>query len=46
MLAEAGLMIAEPGVTPERAGCLTPALALGTSSLDRFERARMYFTRT
>jgi short subunit dehydrogenase-like uncharacterized protein len=44
MIAEAGLMIAEAGVTPERAGCLTPALALGTSSLDRFDRARLHFT--
>jgi short subunit dehydrogenase-like uncharacterized protein len=43
MLGEAGLMMAEPGVTPERAGCLTPALALGTDSLDRFERAKLHF---
>jgi len=43
MLGEAGLMMAEPGVTPERAGVLTPALALGTESIDRFERARLRF---
>jgi len=43
MLGEAGLMLAEPGVTPERAGCLTPALALGTESIARFERARLRF---
>ena len=43
MLGEAGLMLAEPGVTPERAGALTPALALGTESIDRFERARLRF---
>jgi short subunit dehydrogenase-like uncharacterized protein len=43
MLGEAGLMMAEDGITPERAGCLTPALALGTAHLDRFERARMRF---
>jgi short subunit dehydrogenase-like uncharacterized protein len=44
MLGEAGLMLAEPGLTPERAGCLTPATALGTESLDRFERARLRFS--
>ena len=44
MLGEAGLMLAEPGVTPDRSGCLTPATALGTQSLDRFERARMRFS--
>ncbi len=43
MLGEAGLMMAEPGATPERAGCLTPALALGTGSLERFERAKLTF---
>jgi hypothetical protein len=44
MLGEAGLMLAEPGVTPDRAGCLTPATALGTAAIDRFERARMRFS--
>ena len=44
MLGEAGLLLAEPGQTPERFGCLTPAIALGTSSIDRFEAARMSFT--
>ncbi len=43
MLGEAGLMMAEEGVTPDRAGCLTPALALGTAALERFERAQMRF---
>jgi short subunit dehydrogenase-like uncharacterized protein len=43
MLAEAGLALAEPGATPERAGCLTPATALGTGSMPRFERAGMRF---
>jgi short subunit dehydrogenase-like uncharacterized protein len=43
MLGEAGLLLAEPGATPERAGCLTPAIALGTGSAPRFERARMRF---
>jgi short subunit dehydrogenase-like uncharacterized protein len=44
MLGEAGLMIAEDGATPERSGCLTPALALGTSGIKRFERGGMQFT--
>ena len=44
MLGEAGLLLAEPGATPERAGCLTPATALGTASVDRFERARLRFS--
>ena len=44
MLGEAGLLLAEPGMTPERAGCLTPATALGTGAIDRFERARMRFS--
>jgi short subunit dehydrogenase-like uncharacterized protein len=43
MLGEAGLLLAEPGATPERAGCLTPATALGTGSIERFEHARMRF---
>ena len=43
MLGEAGLLLAEPGATPDRAGCLTPATALGTGSLERFERARLRF---
>jgi short subunit dehydrogenase-like uncharacterized protein len=44
ILGEAGLMLAEPGATPDRAGCLTPALAVGTSDLERFRRARMRFS--
>jgi short subunit dehydrogenase-like uncharacterized protein len=43
MLAEAGLLLAEDGATPERAGCLTPALALGTATIGRFERAGLRF---
>ena len=43
MLGEAGLLLAEPGATPERAGCLTPAAAIGTSRIERFEQARMRF---
>jgi short subunit dehydrogenase-like uncharacterized protein len=44
MLGEAGLMLAEPGATPDRFGFLTPALALGTDRLDRFERAELWFS--
>ncbi len=44
MLGEAGLMLATDGETPERAGCLTPALAIGTGGLKRFERAQMWFS--
>ena len=44
MLGEAGLLLAERGATPERAGCLTPATALGTACVERFERARLRFS--
>jgi short subunit dehydrogenase-like uncharacterized protein len=44
MLGEAGLLLAEPGATPDRAGCLTPATALGAASSERFERARVRFS--
>jgi short subunit dehydrogenase-like uncharacterized protein len=44
MMGEAGLLLAEAGATPERAGCLTPATALGTDSVERFERARVRFS--
>jgi short subunit dehydrogenase-like uncharacterized protein len=44
MLGEAGLLLAEPGATPGRYGCVTPALALGTASLARFERAGLSFS--
>ncbi|HEX3241505.1 MAG TPA: saccharopine dehydrogenase NADP-binding domain-containing protein [Solirubrobacterales bacterium] len=44
MLGEAGLLLSEEGATPERGGCLTPAVALGTGSLDRFELAGMRFS--
>jgi len=44
MLCEAGLLLAERGATPERAGCLTPATALGTGCVERFERARLRFS--
>ena len=44
LLGEAGILLAEEGATPQRAGCLTPAAALGTESVARFERARLYFS--
>jgi short subunit dehydrogenase-like uncharacterized protein len=44
MLGEAGLLLSEEGATPERGGCLTPAVALGTGSLDRFKLAGMRFS--
>jgi short subunit dehydrogenase-like uncharacterized protein len=43
LLGEVGLLLAERGGTPERAGCLTPATALGTANLGRFERAGARF---
>jgi short subunit dehydrogenase-like uncharacterized protein len=44
LLGEAGLLLAERDSTPERAGCLTPATAIGTGRLDRFERAGVRFS--
>lgn len=44
MLGEAGLMLADPDATPKRAGCLTPAAALGTEQIDRFQRAKLRFS--
>ncbi len=44
LLGEAGMLLAEEGATPEGAGCLTPAVALGTASAPRFERARLHFS--
>jgi short subunit dehydrogenase-like uncharacterized protein len=44
MLGEAGLLLAQPGATPGRHGCVTPALALGTGSIERFERAGLSFS--
>ena len=46
ILGEVGLLLAEDGATPERAGCLTPATAIGTACLDRFERAGARFSVT
>lgn len=44
MLGEAGLILAAPDLAPKRAGCLTPAAALGTGCLERLERARLRFS--
>ena len=44
MLGEAGLLLAERDATPERSGCLTPATALGTACVERFDRARVRFS--
>ncbi len=44
LLGEAGMLLSEDGATPERAGCLTPAAALGTECLERFSNARLRFS--
>jgi short subunit dehydrogenase-like uncharacterized protein len=44
MMGEAGLLLSEAGATPDRAGCLTPATALGTGCIKRFERAQVRFS--
>lgn len=44
LLGEAGMLLAEDGATPADAGCLTPAGALGTTRLERFEHARLHFS--
>jgi short subunit dehydrogenase-like uncharacterized protein len=43
MFGETGLLLAEDGATPAGGGCLTPAVALGTGALERFERAGLRF---
>lgn len=44
ILGEVGLLLGEDGATPARAGCLTPATALGTQSLERLARAGARFS--
>jgi short subunit dehydrogenase-like uncharacterized protein len=44
MLAEAGLLLGEDGAAPARAGCLTPAAALGSGCIERLARAHMNFS--
>jgi short subunit dehydrogenase-like uncharacterized protein len=44
LFGEAGMLLAHDGATPERAGCLTPAAALGSDGVPRFERAGLRFS--
>jgi short subunit dehydrogenase-like uncharacterized protein len=44
LLGEAGMLLAEDGATPETAGCLTPAAALGTACVERFAHAGLRFS--
>jgi short subunit dehydrogenase-like uncharacterized protein len=44
LLGEAGMLLAEEGATPQRAGCLTPATALGSACVERFARAGISFS--
>jgi short subunit dehydrogenase-like uncharacterized protein len=44
LLGEVGVLLSEDGATPERAGCLTPAAALGSACVERFERAGARFS--
>ena len=44
LLGEAGMLLAEDGATPDRGGALTPAAALGTACIERFERAHLRFS--
>lgn len=44
LLGEAGLLLAEPGATPDVSGHLTPAAALGSAGIDRFDNARLRFS--
>jgi short subunit dehydrogenase-like uncharacterized protein len=38
------MLLAEDGATPASAGCLTPAAALGSGGVARFERAGLRFS--
>jgi short subunit dehydrogenase-like uncharacterized protein len=44
LLGEAGMLLGEDGATPEQAGCLTPAAALGSGCVERFKRAGVRFS--
>jgi len=44
MFGELGILLAEEGATPARSGCLTPAMALGTGCIERFDLARARFS--
>jgi short subunit dehydrogenase-like uncharacterized protein len=44
MLGEVGLMLAEKGATPDRAGHVTPAVAVGTGAVERLRHAKVRFS--
>jgi short subunit dehydrogenase-like uncharacterized protein len=44
LLGEAGILLSQEGQTPDTSGCLTPAVALGTACVERFEHARLRFS--
>ncbi|HMD57586.1 MAG TPA: saccharopine dehydrogenase NADP-binding domain-containing protein [Solirubrobacteraceae bacterium] len=44
MLGELGILLAEDGATPDVAGCVTPAIALGSASAPRFAHAGVRFS--
>ncbi len=43
MMGEAGLILADESLAPDRAGCLTPSVALGVASAERFDAAGLRF---
>ena len=43
MMGEAGLVLADDSLAPDRAGCLTPSVALGVASAERFDAAGLRF---
>ncbi|MDQ2676472.1 MAG: hypothetical protein M3Y34_06655, partial [Actinomycetota bacterium] len=43
MMGEAGLILADEGLAPDLAGCLTPSVALGVASAERFGAAGLQF---
>jgi len=43
MIGEAGVLLATAGATPDRFGCVTPSIALGTASAPSFEHAGVRF---
>ena len=43
MMGEAGLVLADESLATDRAGCLTPSVALGTASAERFDAAGLRF---
>jgi short subunit dehydrogenase-like uncharacterized protein len=43
MMGEAGLVLADDALATDRAGCLTPSVALGVGSAERFDAAGLHF---